>query len=174
MIRYLVAFALFLGTAAMSGCEMFNPIGPLIQLGIYWKEGEAHKYYQTDHDTLYRSTLAALKDLDIPVNGEERDGNTVYIRAGGKVAVSQQGGALGTDPVTVKLQSDDRFKIKVIKVNEKVSKLSIRVNTFGDKPFAELVYRNIDARPGIKVFQSTVELNDAVDNPRRLKVHRTR
>jgi hypothetical protein len=172
MIRYLVAFALFLGTAAMTGCEMFNPIGPLIQLGIYWKEGEAHKYYQTDHDTLYRSTLAALKDLDIPVNSEEKDGNTIYIRAGGKVAVSDEGGPRGAGPVN--LQSDDRFKIRVVKVNEKVSKLSIRVNTFGDKPFAELVYRNIDARPGIRCFQSTEELNDAVDNPRRFKGHRLR
>lgn len=127
------------------GCSSFNPIGPLIQLGIYWVEGEAHKYYNTDQITIHRATKEALNELGIPVVSEQRDGGTIYMRAG----------------------DDDLFKIKIVATREKVTKLSIRVNTFGNKPYAELVYRHVDNRPGVIQFVTVDELNQAVQTRKR-------
>lgn len=154
MLRKLITVVALVGALALSGCEMFNPIGPIIQIGIMWKQGEATKYYNTDQATLLKATKDALTELDLPVTREEADGHTVYLRAG----------------------TDDRFKVKVTHVNNKVSKLSIRVNVMGDKPFAELVFRHVDGKPGVRQFVSVEELNCAVEDqpPRKVgnRLHR--
>lgn len=156
MWRKLVLSLAFL-FVSMAGCQYLSPIGPIIQLGIYWYEGEAHKYYQADQKTVRSALLETLKELNISVSNEEVKGNVIYIRAGGKVAGE---GKLGLKDQQVSL--DDRFKIKVTAVNNRVSKLSIRVNIFGDKPYAELIYRTVDRKQGIKVFKTLEELNTAV------------
>jgi hypothetical protein len=139
---------------ATAGCEFFNPIGPMIQLGIYWYEGEAHKYYATDQPTIDKALRSALNEVAIPINSEETKGDTIYLRAGGKMV---------TEKRLMHSVSEDRFKIKVTKVNEKVTKLSIRVNVFGDKPFAELIYRHVDQQPGVRQFATSQELHEAVN-----------
>lgn len=160
--RIALLLALLLAIPAV-GCQGFNPVGPIISLGIYWKNGEAVKYYNTDQRTLVNALKASLQELDIPVNEEtERDG-TVVIRAGGAVFVGDAGGPLDHKPRTVHLRQEDRFKIKVSAVKPKTTKLSIRVNTFGDRPYAEMVFRHVDAQPGVRQFATLAELNAAAD-----------
>lgn len=133
--------ALAIVCAAMQGCQWFNPIGPIIQLGILWKDGEAHKYYNTDQKTLEAATRKALADLNMTVQGQDAgEGPAISLRA-------------GTDGRTL--------KIRIASVNDRVSKLSIRVNIMGDKPLAELVYRHVDQQPGVKQFATLKELNAA-------------
>lgn len=127
------------------GCQYMNPIGPIIQIGVYWLEGEAHKYYNSDQETIHRATIATLKELKLPITKDEKQSDYIYILAG----------------------DDDRFKIKIRAVREEITKLSIRVNTFGDKPFAELIYRHVDQQPGVEQFTTLVELNEAMDKRRR-------
>lgn len=146
MWKYLTALAV-VSLLAFTGCELFNPIGPIIQIGIYWLEGEAHKYYATDQQTLHQATKTVLAEFKLPILNESVKGNTIHMKAG----------------------DGDKFKIKIVAVRQGVSKLSIRVNTFGDKPYAEMIYRHIDKQPGIQQFATTAELNDAMQ--RRIRPH---
>lgn len=144
LVRILAAAVIL--TSLLVGCDSpINPIGPIIQLGIYWLDGEAHKYYNTDHLIIRKATLDTLKELDIPVIRETEYDDYYYILAG----------------------DDDRFKIKIRSVRAKITKLSIRVNTFGDKPFAELIYRHLDKQQGVEQFTSLPELNTAMEHRRR-------
>lgn len=137
-MRYLImAIALLFG---VGGCQFINPIGPIIQLGVFWMEGEAHKYYNADQATVHRAVKDSLSELGLPLIREEVKGGTIHIRAG----------------------DDDRFKIKIVSVKPKVTKLSIRVNVFGDRPFAELIYRHVDRKPGVQDFATVEQLNTAV------------
>jgi stress response protein SCP2 len=127
------------------GCDAFNPIGPIIQFGLFWKQGEATKYYATEADVLLVATKEVLKEFKFPIKSEETKDRTVTIKAG----------------------DDDNFKIQVTAVRDNVSKLSIRVNTFGDKPYAELIYRHVDQKQGIEQFASVTALNAAVEGQKR-------
>ena len=135
-----------------TGCDLFNPIGPIIQIGVMWMNGEAHKYYNTEHEPLIKATKDVLNDLKMPIQSEELDGNVYYIVAGDK--------------------GEDRFKIKVTSVKENVTKLSIRVNIMGDRPYAEMIYRHVDEIPGIRQFASVAELNEAVSRKQKGRRHK--
>jgi hypothetical protein len=125
-------------------CNYFNPVGPIIQLGIRWYEGEAHKYYASSQEKIHYALKDALKKFSFPIIEERVDSGTIHIKAG----------------------DDDRFKVKISEIRSNVTKLSIRVNTMGDKPFAELIYRHIDNMPEIEQFASLKDLNDSIDGKR--------
>ena len=138
---------LFLLCLFLLGCASFDPISPLIQIGVYWMEGEAHKYYHTEQSVLLPALRATLIELDLSIFKEEQKGDTTYIKAG----------------------DDDRFKIKVHAVRAETTKVSIRVNTFGDKPYTEMIYRHLDAQPGVEQFVSIEELQAAMRDDSRSK-----
>lgn len=128
------------------GCQYVNPVMPIMQIGVFYVQGEAHKYYNTDQETLKTAVLVALKELDIPVAEQQQYEDYYYILAGDKNA----------------------YKIKIRPVRQKITKLSIRVDTFGDKPFTELIYRHVDKQPHVEQFTTVYELNNAMDRrPRR-------
>lgn len=142
------ALSLLLVTALLfTGCQMFNPIAPIVQLGIRWYDGEAQKYYNTDQVTLYNATKAALAELNLPIAEESHEDNIYYL----------------------KVDAGDRFKIKVVGVREEIAKLSIRVNTMGDKEYAELIYRHVDSQTAVKQFASLEALNAAMESTERPK-----
>lgn len=125
------------------GCQYISPIGPAIQLGIYWAEGEAHKYYNTDQESTLLAVRASLEELEIPIVEEDVKEGVIFIRAGGKSSSTDERRRF-------ERRSDDRFKIKIIKVKSHTSKVSIRANVFGDKSYCEMIYRHIDKQSGIK------------------------
>lgn len=159
MRKLLLVVAMLLGVVA--GCEFLNPIGPAIQLGIYWMEGEAHKYYNADQKTTLAGLKASLAELEIPVTEETESDGVVHLRAGGKMFVSDDTGPrrLGFKAEKVELKGEDRFKIKVTVVKPRTTKVSIRANVFGDKPYCELIYRTLDRQPGVKGFVSVAEFH---------------
>lgn len=142
LLRSIAAIAIL---TLVVGCQLFNPIAPIIQIGIMWYEGEAHKYYATKQETIHEATKAVLAKFTLPIVEEKVDGNTIYIQAG----------------------DDDRFKIKITSVRENVTKLSIRINIMGDKPYTEMLYRHIDEYNGVEQFATVTSLNDALDNQKR-------
>jgi hypothetical protein len=142
MWKRLALVILFILQITMLGCKGLNPIEPLIQIGIMWKHGEASKYYATDQETIIKATKAVLTKFTLPILEEKRNGDTYYIRAG----------------------DDDRFKIKIESVKSNITKLSIRVNIMGDKPFAELIYRHVDQQSGVRQFATNAELNESLGN----------
>lgn len=111
-------------TLLISGCAVAPFIAsPIVTGVVMWYEGEAHKYYNEEARTLYRATKIALKDLDYPITKDEpnKDGG-YYIVAGDK----------------------DRFKIVIRQVKHHITEVKVRINFMGDKPYAELLYRQID------------------------------
>lgn len=132
--------------ATMAGCSMLIPISPIIQLGVFWMDREAQKYYNTDQEALYVAIRNALNELEFPITEVDQEDEIWVIMA----------------------DTDDRFRIKLNPVRHNVTKVSILVNTLGDKPYAEMIYRHIDSQEGIVQFVSLEELNTAIDErPRR-------
>lgn len=113
-----LCLSIFVGCAE---APMF--ISPIITGIIMWKDGEAHKYYNEEAHTLYRATKTSLKELDHPILKDEsnKDGD-YYIVAG----------------------DNDKFKIVIRQVKPHITEVKIRINFLGDKPYAELLYSQID------------------------------
>jgi hypothetical protein len=105
------------------GCEAIPFVSPIVTGVVKWIEGEAHKYYDNETDVLYRATKRSLRELDIPITTDEPGADGYYhIVAGG----------------------EDRFNIRIRRVQKGISEVKIRVNFMGDKPYAEMIYSRID------------------------------
>jgi len=137
-----------------TGCVPINPISPIIQLGVMWYEGEAHKYYNADSETLEKAVRETIKELDFMITKEYRKDQTLYLYVDD-----------GTVAETPEQNNGNRFKMKVTKIRYNITKLSIRINTWGDKPYTEMFYRHVDGKPGIKQFATLMDLNEAVEAP---------
>jgi len=138
MWRLLLVSVLCLGFA---GCELLSPIGPIINIGIFWMNREAHKYYATPMETMNVAVRNALNDLEMMVDEDYMDGEVRVI----------------------KLKGEDNFRIKLEPARHNVTKVSILVNTLGDKPYAEMLYRHIDEQPDIEQFTSVKQLKTSLD-----------
>lgn len=147
--RYIASFLLAL-TVIFTGCDMFNPIGPIIQLGVMWSNGEASKYYNTDQETIHIAVKDVLKDLEFTITEESDKGDYIWILA----------------------DADDKFKIKIREVRHNITKLSIRVDTWGDRPYAEMIFRHVDREAGVKDFVTVKELNTALQERKRVSKKR--
>lgn len=118
LVLSLIFFSLF-----MTGCGPEVLIGPAINFFLVWKEGEAHKCYRHDSATVYRAAKRALREMDISiVEDEDNAGPNYYFIAG----------------------ENDRFKVSIDRIEDKISRLSVRINFMGDKQYAELFYQKVD------------------------------
>lgn len=97
-------------------------VSPIISGITIWNEGLARRFYNEDALTLYRATKMSLKELNYVITKEKKVNGTYYLLAG----------------------KNDYFKIYIREVKPHVTEVSIRVNFMGDKPYAELVYNQID------------------------------
>lgn len=137
LLGFLLCCAAIVG---MAGCEIFNPIGPIISIGLSWLDGEASKYYHCEQTVINLAVHNVLSELQFPIREEWVDGDTIHIKADGV----------------------DRFHIKIEHIKDQITNLRIRVNIMGDKPYAELVFRNVDRQPGVKDFYSIQELKQVL------------
>lgn len=115
----------------LSGCGMEFLVSPIVAGVVRWIEGEAHKYYNYDSETLYRAVKHAAKELNYEIQDDKKLENGNY-----KVVVGE----------------NDRFKISIDRVENNVTRVSIRINIMGDKPYAELFYEKIDEQVNIIEF----------------------
>lgn len=146
--QFFIAAALI--AVICSGCqEAIAPIGPIISLGVLWKQGEASKYYATEQEVMHKSVKAVLDEFKIHVTYEELNDRTITLKAGGEE------------------KGEARFKIYVVAVRENITRIGIRVNTFGDKEFAELIFRHIDKQQGVEQFATVASLNEEINKQRR-------
>lgn len=128
---------LFLSLFFASGCTVAPFVSPIVTGIVMWSGGEANKYYDADSVRTYRSTKMALRELGIPITKDEPRKDGYRIVAG----------------------DSNRFNITIKKVNPHITLVSIRVNFMGDKPFAELVYKTIDAHMDVIEFNSGRPIN---------------
>lgn len=99
-------------------------ISPIVTGVVMWKDGEARKYYNEEAHTVYRATKTSLKELDhLIINEEPYKEGGYYIVAG----------------------DSDKFKITIRQVKPHITEVKVRINFMGDKPYAELLYSQIDS-----------------------------
>lgn len=116
------AILLIFPVIAIVGCEPSQIfIGPIITGITYWVNGEAHRYYEENTDVLYRSTKHALRELNLPITKDKKNNNSYSIIAGEK----------------------NRFSIQINEADKGLTKVDIRINFWGDKDFADLIYKKV-------------------------------
>lgn len=121
--RFLAFFSVF--AILISGCalDLGLIVSPITTGIVYWVNGEAHKYYKNDVETIYRATHRVLASLEQKISHENRDAGKKYkIIAGNR----------------------NRFAIRIDKIDKDICRMNIRINFMGDKDFAELIYKEID------------------------------
>lgn len=139
-------FFIYLWILFFTGCNVAPFIVSPIVTGVtMWRDGEGHKYYNEEAYTIYRATKTSLKELKHSIAKDEttKDGG-FYILAG----------------------EGDKFKIVIRQVKPHITEVKIRVNIMGNKPYAELVYRQIDSNT------NTISFDDqGKPTKRKLKRH---
>jgi hypothetical protein len=122
-MKKVVIILCFLATFSV-GCAVAPFIySPIVTGVIMWKEGEGHKYYNEELKTMYRATKNSLKEMNYKITKDEVTKNGYYLLAG----------------------EEDKLKIHVELVKPHITEVRIRINIMGDKPYAELLYSQIDA-----------------------------
>jgi len=130
MKRLFLSLVIFFSLFGCVGPEMI--LGPIINGVIAWKEGEAHKYYGYDSDVVYRASKRALIEMGFPILRDDPPNNQDFYLIGGK---------------------NNTLKITVQHADSNVSKLSVRIDFMGNKPYAELFYKKVDEQIHIIKFQ---------------------
>lgn len=109
----------------MFGCGGLDPISsipPIINGIIIWENQTAIKYYDKNYETLNEAVIVCLKNLKIPIKSEKN------FDWGKKIIC----------------YNDDKFIIQIIKIQDNITKLTVRVNFLGNKEYAELIIKKID------------------------------
>ncbi len=132
--RVIVVFLLF-ATSLLSGCPaaMLIPaiggpqvvpiMGATYQGYVVWKGRESSKYYIYDSNTVCQAVKQSCEQLKL---------ETVI-----QNPVSENGCSLET-------KGNYPMEINVSHVEKNLTKVVITIALFGDKPYAELLYRTID------------------------------
>ena len=116
------------------GCEVAPfLVAPIITGVVYWKNGEAKKYYNESAKVLHRSSLNALDVLEIPIIRDVKDDSGNYSIVAG---------------------NEEEFKININQIKNNISEITIRVNFMGNKEYSELIFEKIDT------FTNTVDYDD--------------
>lgn len=128
------------------GCNasIFGPIGAgvsaTVNAYVYWKDGEAHAYYNYDAEIMHKATLRALKKLNLPVTEDKVE----------PAKKTRKGTIPGHHLIAT---SNDKFKIKIFSTEKDISKVSIRVNFMGDKNYTLLIYSKIEDQLNVVTFK---------------------
>jgi len=134
-IIFFVVFGIFL-----SGCQFAGFISPIVTGVIIWKEGRAYKYYDLDEDVMYKAIKRTLKESSIRIIEDK------YTRFGRHIQA----------------QGRDAFSFYIKNMNHGTTEVSLRINTFGNKSYCEMVFSQIDENTGL------VEYNQAGKSPTNL------
>lgn len=118
--------------AGMSGCVFLvgAGVGVGAVAGYQYVKGEGSKMYAGDVSTCARATQAALKSMNIVVV------NSACDKLAGKI--------------NARLRDDTAVAAHLEAEREDVTKVSVRVGTFGDKTRTEMIFKAIDRELGLK------------------------
>lgn len=105
---------------SITGCGLEFLATPIITGVLVWVQGEATKYYDYNADVVYRASKHALNKLELEIIEDKPTNRGYFIQA-------------------------DKFNISIEKVKPNITRLQVRVNIMGDKPYAELFYKEVDS-----------------------------
>jgi hypothetical protein len=124
---FLSFFLLF----AIAGCGTLGMIvGPVVTGVTIWANGEAHRYYEENPEEICRAVQQTLTELKLPITQNRNKNNKYYIVAGER----------------------NRFSITIVRAEGNLTKLNIRINFFGDKNYAEFIYKKVDSQINVIHF----------------------
>lgn len=136
-------FNLFLLSAvitSMSGCSIlspFNAIQGVVDIVIYWKEGEARKYYTGEEQDVYNKMKDVCADFDQNITKDTKD------RKGQHLIYTKS--------------KNNKFKIHIYQADPKVVCVKVRVNTMGDVEYVNLMYKKLDVYMKVKTTKIVYE-----------------
>lgn len=105
---------------SITGCGLEFLATPIITGVLVWVQGEATKYYDYNTDVIYRASKHALNKLELEITEDQPTKQGYFIQA-------------------------DKFSVSIEKVKPNITRLQVRVNIMGDKPYAELFYKEVDS-----------------------------
>ena len=123
--RTILALAACLSVLACSGCAVLL-VGGAVAAGagtVVWVKGELKATVDGTLDHAWAASQAALKDLQMPVTGQEKDG--------------LQG------KLTARAAGDKKVTILVKKATGTTTDIGIRVGTWGDEPMSREILDKI-------------------------------
>jgi hypothetical protein len=123
----------------MNGCNFLSPFSAVqgvVDIVIYWKEGEARKYYTGDVEYTYNRFKMVCADMDQTITKESKDikGYVLYTKS-----------------------KNNKFKIHVYQADPKIVCVKVRVNTMGDVEYVNLMYQKLDVYMKVKTTKIVYE-----------------
>lgn len=144
----LLFFPILVGCTLTSLSVIGGVTGLALKGYVTWKKNEATKYYFADANILCRAVENSAKDLNLPITKTENKKGVYYINVGEK----------------------DKFKIEVTQVEKDISKVWIRINFLGNKPYAELFYKKIDENLNVINFDHKKTKIEPLPHKKRLRL----
>ena len=125
MKKLMIVGAMMALLAFGSGCALLvvGGVAAAGAGGYAYVKGEVKSTQPVPMDQAWKATLAAVKELQFPVISQAKD-------------------ALSAE-VTVRNASDTKIVIKVTKLYENSTEISIRVGTFGDESLSRQILQQI-------------------------------
>jgi hypothetical protein len=123
-------FILIISLFGNVGCEPTMIIGPIVTGVTYWIQGESHRYFAENKEIILNTTKHVLIENKLEIKNQYTKNNVYYMDAGVR----------------------NRFKIKIETIDN-FTRLSMRINTFGDKDYTELLYKQIEEKCNIIYYE---------------------
>ena len=114
-------------------------------LYVKWKDGEATKYYHCDSTQVHRALCLALRDMGIPVSS---DSGAVEQKPHGFFHRKEQ----PSKGFSILAGNKNKFKIKIEVVETEITRLKVRIDFWGDKPYVETLYQKVDEYLNVVTF----------------------
>lgn len=124
-------FILIILFNTMIGCEPTMIIGPIVTGVTYWIQGESHRYFTENKEIVYKTARHVFEENKLQIKSEYVKNNIYYMDVGTR----------------------NRFRVKVESIDN-FTRLSIRINTFGDKDYTELLYKQIEEKCSIIYYEN--------------------
>jgi len=100
---------------------------------VKWKDGEANKCYPFGDEIVHNAVKHVVKDMGLTVSKEEKNKKGEYY---------------------IVAENNDRFKMTIEPLKKNVTRLKIRINFMGDKPYAEIMYKKVDEELNFITFDT--------------------
>jgi hypothetical protein len=119
----------FSGTTATvisTGAVVMPFVNPVVQGTITWQNGEAKRYYTYDRKIMHSACVNTLKKMNMPITSN----SDTLIKAGNK----------------------DHFKIALEESPKNITRITVRMNFWGDKQYAWLFFHNLEDQISVIQF----------------------
>jgi len=150
--KKILFFLAFFTLAGCNGAELF--ISPIVYGVVLWKQGEVNKYYEYNSEVIYNASKRALQEMELTITKDNNiQENLISDNRRTKILKRDTDQKIQSRDYYIVAGNNNRFQISVDTVEKNVTRLQVRINIMGDKPYAELFYRKVDEQINIIEFK---------------------